>query len=176
MGGDLVAEEEDRDISGVCLLDLEGEEDWRESVDLCRGVRSGAEDRGTAGIGGCDSVGMAVTGSGAICGVVSMARDPRTVEMMAVASTVGDGGAGGVASARVADSDKGVEIGGGVDVVGGVEAGAAAASAAAAARSATGSASRRAVPLIGRVSTRWPSLRRNSSGELDRILRAPWSR
>ena len=112
-------------------MDFDGEEDWWESVDLCRGVRSGAEDRGTAGIGGCDSVGMAVTGSGAICGVVSMARDPRTVEMMAVASMVGDGGAGGVASARVADSDKGVEIGGGVDVVGGVEAGAAAAGAAA---------------------------------------------
>ena len=38
--------------------------------------------------------------------MVSMAREPRTLEMMAVASTVGDGGAGGVASARVADSDK----------------------------------------------------------------------
>ena len=50
--------------------------------------------------------------------------------MMAVASTVGDGGVGVVASARVADSDKGVEIGGGVDVVGGVEAGAAVESAA----------------------------------------------
>ena len=122
-----MAEEEDRDIWEVCLLDLEGEEDWWESVDLCRGVRSGAEDRGTAGIGGCDSVGMAVTGSGAICGVVSMAREPRTVEMTAVASRVGDGGAGGVASARVADSDKVVDIGGGVEVVGGVEAGAAAA-------------------------------------------------
>ena len=98
---------------------------------MCRGVRSGAEDRGTAGIGGCDSVGMAVTGSGAICGVVSMAREPRTVEMMAVASMGGDGGAGGVASARVADSDTGVEEGGGgVEVVGGVEAGTAAAGAA----------------------------------------------
>ena len=59
-----------------------------------------------------------------------MARDPRTVEMMAVASMGGDGGAGGVASARVADSDKGVEVGSGVEVVGGVEAGTAAASAA----------------------------------------------
>ena len=104
-----MAEEEDRDISGDCLLDLEGEEDWWESVDLCRGVRSGAEDRGMAGIGGCDSVGMAVTGSGAICGVVSMEREPRTLEMTAVASKVGDGGAGGVASARVAASDKGVD-------------------------------------------------------------------
>ena len=111
-----MAEEEDRDISEVCLLDLEGEEDWWESVGLCKGVmdlsmggRRGAEDRGTAGIGGCDSVGMAVAGSGAICGAVSMAREPRTVEMTAVASKVGDGGAGGVASARVAVSDKGVD-------------------------------------------------------------------
>ena len=111
-----MAEDEDRDNSEVCLLDLEGEEDWRESVGLCRGVRvpsmggrSGAEDSGTAGIGGCDSVSVAVTGSGAICGAVSMAREPRTVEMTAVASRVGDGGAGGVASARVAVSDKGVD-------------------------------------------------------------------
>ena len=74
-----MAEDEDRDNSEVCLLDLEGDKDWRESVGLCRGVRSGAEESGTAGIGGCDSVGMAVTGSGAICGVVSMAREPRTV-------------------------------------------------------------------------------------------------
>ena len=138
MGGVCVAEEEDRVISVDCLLDLEGEEDWWKSVDLCRGVRvpsmggrRGAEDSGTAGIGGCDSVSVAVTGSGAICGVVSMAREPRTVEMTAVASMVGEGGAGGVASARVAISDMGVDIGGGVEVVGGVEAGAAAAGAAA---------------------------------------------
>ena len=110
----------------------EGEEDWWESVDLCRGVRSRAEDRGTAGIGGCDSVGMVVTGSGTICGVVSMARDPRTLEMMAEASTGGVDVAGVVASARVAISDTGVEEGGGggVDVVGGVEAMTAAAGAA----------------------------------------------
>ena len=127
-----MAEEEDRGISGECLLGSEGEDDWWESVDLCSGVRSRAEDRGTAGMGGWDSVGMVVTGSGAICGVASMARDPRTSEMMAVASVVGEGRAGGVASARVADSDTGVEEGGGggVEVVGGVEAGTAAAGAA----------------------------------------------
>ena len=128
-----MAEEEDREISGECLLGLEGDDDWWESVDLCSGVRSGAEDRGTAGMGGWDAVVMVVTGSGAICGVVSMARDPRTVEMMAVASMGGEDEAGVVASARVADSDTGVEEGGGgggVEVVGGVEAMTAAAGAA----------------------------------------------
>ena len=61
-----------------------------------------------------------------------MAREPRTVEMMAVASTGGVDVAGVVASARVAISDTGVEEGGGggVEVVGGVEAGTAAAGAA----------------------------------------------
>ena len=83
-------------------------------------------------MGGWDAVVMVVTGSGAICGVVSMARDPRTVEMMAVASMGGEDEAGVVASARVADSDTGVEEGGGggVEVVGDVEAGTAAAGAA----------------------------------------------
>ena len=54
-----MAEEEERDISGVGSLDLEGEDDWRESVGWCRGVwvtsmggRSGEEERGNTKIGG----------------------------------------------------------------------------------------------------------------------------
>ena len=88
------------------------------------GSRSGAEESGTARIGGGDSVGMAVAGSGAICGGsedvggVSSAREPRTVEMTAVASIGSAGAMEDVASARVATSDMGVDWGGGgVEVV-----------------------------------------------------------
>ena len=62
---------------------------------------------------------MAVAGNGAICGGsedvggVSSAREPRTVDMTAVASIGSAGGARDVASARVAISDTGVEEGGG---------------------------------------------------------------
>ena len=74
---------------------------------------------------------MAVAGSGAICGGsedvggVSSAREPRTVDMTAVASMGSVGAMEDVASARVATSDMGVDWGGGgVEVVGGVEVGA----------------------------------------------------
>ena len=83
---------------------------------------------------------MAVAGSGDICGGgevcgVSSAREPRTEDMTAVASTVvGAGGVEDVARAGVATSDTGVDWGGGgveattivvsVRVVGGVEVGA----------------------------------------------------
>ena len=82
---------------------------------------SGAEDSGITKIGGRDSVGVAVIGNGAIgggvddlcgvvgVGVVSSAREPRTVDMTAVASMGSAGGAEDVASARVAASDMGVD-------------------------------------------------------------------
>ena len=117
-----MAEEEDRENSGVGSLVFVGEDDWWESMGWCRGVRdpsiggrSGAEDSGTARIGGCDSVGMVVASSGAICGgredvgAVSSAREPRTVDMTAVASMGSAGAMEGVASARVAASDMGVD-------------------------------------------------------------------
>ena len=72
-GGDRVAKEEERDISGVGSLDLEGEDDWREFVGWCSGVEvtavdgiNGAEERGKTKMGGLASVDVAVTGSGAI--------------------------------------------------------------------------------------------------------------
>ena len=94
-------------------------------------------------------MGMAVAGSGAICGGsqdvggVSSAREPRTVDMTAVASIRSAGGARDVASAGVATTDTGEGwSGGGVDpttivvsvrVLGGVEVGAEAVAEAAAA-------------------------------------------
>ena len=125
-----------------------------------------AEDSGITKIGGRDSVGVAVTGNRAIDGggedfsgvfgvlVVSLAREPRTVDMTAVASMVGAGGAVDVASAGVATSD--IEVGWGgsgvekttiavsVEAVGGVEVGAEAVAEAAAEAAAVSSASNRA--------------------------------
>ena len=84
----------------------------------------GAEERGITRMGGLAYADVAVTGSGTIggggedfCGVggvavVSSAREPRTVDMTAVASMVGAGGVADVASAGVATSDTGVGVGG----------------------------------------------------------------
>ena len=82
-------------------------------------------DRGGVEVGAVAvALEVAVTGNGAIgggvddfCGaggvaVVSSARESRTVDMTAMASMVGAGGAADVASAGVATLDAGVALGG----------------------------------------------------------------
>ena len=107
-------------------LCLEDEERWSGVAVIAKEVEGGAEAIGSRSWGGSTDAGVAgveVTGSGAMGGggedvygvggvAVSSAREPKTVDMTAVASMVAAGGAAEVATAGVATSDTGVGVGG----------------------------------------------------------------